>query len=98
MKISKEFIVVLICIYRVGIKEMAFGLTKIAYDKDSVGKITYLNLWLPSRFPLLYVYLAAVSVSATLFLIGRVKKRSIATPRRRRNSSLGSKSNYSKLV
>lgn len=91
-------IIVPTCSYRMGVKEMAFGLTKIAYDKDSVGKITYLNLWLPSRFPLLYVYLAAVSVSATLFLIGRVKKRSIATPRRRRNSSLGSKSNYSKLV
>jgi len=91
-------IIVPTCSYRMGVKEMAFGLTKIAYDKDNLGSITYLNLWLPSRFPLLYVYLAAVSVSATLFLIGRVKKRSISTPRRRRNSSLGSKCNYSKLV
>jgi len=92
-------VIVPTCSYRMGVKEMALGLAKITFDKDDIGEITYFNLWLPSRFPLLYVYLAALSISATLFLVGRLKKRnSISTPRRRRNSSLGSKSNYSKLV
>ena len=92
-------IIVPTCSYRMGVKEMAFGLAKISFDTENVGEVTYSNLWLPSRFPLLYVYLAAVSISSTLFLVGRIKKRSNSTPRRRRNSSSpGSKSNYSKLV
>ena len=92
-------IIVPTCSYRMGVKEMAFGLAKISFDTENVEEVTYSNLWLPSRFPLLYVYLAAVSISSTLFLVGRIKKRSNSTPRRRRNSSSpGSKSNYSKLV
>ena len=90
------------CFCQSGRRTLIFVITispvKIAYDKENVGSITYLNLWLPSRFSLLYVYLAAVSVSNTLFSIGKVKKRSISTPRQRRNSSFGSKSIYSKLV
>ena len=93
-------IIVPTCSYRMGVKEMAFGLAQISFDTENVEEVTYSNLWLPSRFPLLYVYLAAVSISSTLFLVGRIKKgRSNSTPRRRRNSSSpGSKSNYSKLV
>jgi len=91
-------IIVPTCSYRMGVKEMAFGLAQINFDTEEIGEVSYSNLWLPSRFPLLYVYLAAISISGTLFLIGRVKKRSSSTPRRRRNSSLGSKFNYSKLV
>ena len=82
---SKHEIIVPTCSYRMGVKEMAFGLLQI---KD--GKVTYQNLWLPSRFPLLYVYLAAISVSLTLFLISKLKKkvrRASSTPRRRRSST-----------
>lgn len=101
-------IIVPTCSYRMGVKEMALGLATVTFDQDDAAEITYHNLWLPSRFPLLFVYLAALSMSGTLFLIGRVKRRTrrssmsgsgSSTPKRRRGS-LGSKSNahYSKLV
>ena len=92
-------IIVPTCSYRMGVKEMAIGIATI--DQD-VGEITYHNLWLPSRFPLLYLYLAAVSIASTLFLIGRLKKRtrraSISSSGQRRRSSLRSNAHYSKLV
>jgi len=96
-------VIVPTCSYRMGVKEMAFGLVTINFDQDEVSEITYFNLWLPSRFPLLYLYLATLSISATLFLIGRVKKRSRRTSvsaSGRRRSSFGSRTNahYSKLV
>lgn len=94
-------VIVPTCSYRMGVKEMAFGLVAINLEVPEDEKIVYVNLWLPSRFPLLYVYLAAAGLSTVLALVGRVKGRrsrrpSIPTPRRRRSSS--PKAHYSKLV
>ena len=78
--------------YRMGVREMAFGLAVVDFEDNT---LTYVNLWLPSRFPLLYVYLASLSIAFTLYLIGRGKRRRRpSTPRRRRSSS----ASYTKLV
>ena len=76
--------------YRMGVREMALGLAVINFEDNT---LTYMNLWLPSRFPLLYVYLASLSISVTLYLIGKGRKRPRrpSTPRSRRSS-------YTKLV
>lgn len=71
-------IVVPTCSYRMGVKEMAFGigainLNSITNSKDGKIELVYANLWLPSRFALLFVYLAALISSAAIFLIGRVQ-------------------------
>jgi len=42
--------------YRMGVKEMGAGLA--VFNKD--GELVYHNLWLPSRFPLLFAYLASL--------------------------------------
>ena len=72
-------IVVPTCSYRMGVKEMAFGIGAInlnSVDEINSDKIElfYANLWLPSRFALLFFYLAAVMLSAAIFLIGRVQR------------------------
>ena len=72
-------IVVPTCSYRMGVKEMAFGLAvinlnSIKSNKDDVVEIFYANLWLPSRFALLFVYLAALISSVAIFLVGRIQK------------------------
>ena len=78
--------------YRMGVREMAYGLAVVDFEDNT---LTYVNLWLPSRFPLLYVYLASLSIAFTLYLIGRGKRRRRpSTPRRRRSSS----ASYTKLV
>ena len=56
------------CSYRMGVKEMAFGLA--AFDFAS-GDVTYVNLWLPSRFSLLYLYIMAVILAWFLFVLGK---------------------------
>ncbi len=100
-------IIVPTCSYRMGVKEMALGLVTIAFDKQGIGEVTYFNLWLPSRFPLLFVYLATLSISCTLFLIGRVKKRtnyaggrrlSSTSTLRGRRGSMKTNAHFSKLV
>ena len=72
-------IVVPTCSYRMGVKEMAFGIAAINLnsinDKTKVKiELIYANLWLPSRFALLFVYLAALISSAAIFLIGRIQR------------------------
>ena len=71
-------IVVPTCSYRMGVKEMAFGIGAINLNSVDIAKnneveLLYANLWLPSRFALLFFYLAALMLSAAIFLIGRVQ-------------------------
>jgi len=49
-------VVVPTCSYRMGVREMALGLAVV----EPSGEVTYANLWLPSRFSLLFIYLACV--------------------------------------
>jgi len=111
-------IVVPTCSYRMGVKEMSFGisvinLNSIRNTKEGKIELFYANLWLPSRFALLYVYLAALISSAAIFLVGRVqrfrrgRREYPGSWRSRRRSSSNSPSphrrsssrnNYSKLV
>ena len=72
-------IVVPTCSYRMGVKEMAFGigainLNSVDKNKNDEIELFYANLWLPSRFALLFFYLAALMLSAAIFLIGRVQR------------------------
>ena len=92
---------------------MAFGLATIDLSsdvEDSWSHIIYVNLWLPSRFSLLYAYILAVSISLSLMLLGKFKRRpggggrrsSLGTPKHRSRRSSASNStlahSYSKLV
>ena len=94
-------VIVPTCSYRMGVKEMAFGIAAIDLSEPDNGNIFYVNLWLPSRFSLLYAYIVAVSISLSLMLLGKVKRRSrrnsISTPKRRRSSTPSAHS-YTKLV
>ena len=69
-------VVVPTCSYRMGVKEMAFGIAAVNLNSINEEKIEliYANLWLPSRFALLFVYLAALISSAAIFLIGRIQR------------------------
>ena len=94
-------VIVPTCSYRMGVKEMAFGIAAIDLSEPDNGNIFYVNLWLPSRFSLLYAYIVAVSISLSLMLLGKVKRRSrrnsLSTPKRRRSSTPSAHS-YTKLV
>ena len=50
--------------YRMGVREMAYGLAVINFEDNT---LTYVNVWLPSRFPLLFVYLALLCIALTLY-------------------------------
>ena len=55
---------------------MAFGLATIDLNSDveeSRSHIIYVNLWLPSRFLLLFAYILTVSISLSLVLVGKFK-------------------------
>ena len=111
-------IVVPTCSYRMGVKEMSFGLgvidlNSIEGNKEGKIELFYANLWLPSRFALLFVYLAAIISSAAIYLVGRVQRfrrgrrehpGSWRTKRRSSSNSpsphrrSSSRNNYSKLV
>ena len=72
-------IVVPTCSYRMGVKEMAFGIAAVNLNSindktEEKIELIYANLWLPSRFALLFVYLAALISSAAIFLIGRIQR------------------------
>ena len=54
--------------YRMGVPHMGLGLTRVS----SQGDVFYTNLWLPSRFSLLYTYAASVIVVAVIFIIGKL--------------------------
>lgn len=58
-------VVVPTCSYRMGVPEMAFGLAVV----DSSGSLTYSNLWLPSRFFQLKVYLACLCLVLLLAVV-----------------------------
>ena len=60
-------VVVPTCSYRMGVSEMGLGLMAIS----SQGDVFYTNLWLPSRFSLLYTYAASVVVVVIIFLLGK---------------------------
>lgn len=93
------------CSYRMGVREMALGLAVIDLGgpKWNATEALYANLWLPSRFALLFVYVAAISVSLVVFTLGRIKRcgregwspsdlwlSSRRRPRRRHSSSASS--------
>jgi len=61
-------VVVPTCSYRMGVSEMGLGL--LAVNRQGEG--VYANLWLPSRFSLLYTYAASVVVVVIIFLMGKV--------------------------
>ena len=61
-------VIVPTCSYRMGVREMAFGLASIDLQNGD-ERILYTNLWLPRRFPLLYAYIAAGAISLLLFAI-----------------------------
>lgn len=53
--------------YRMGVKEMGVGL---AVFREG-GEVTYHNLWLPARFPHLFLYIASLTCVLCLFLFGK---------------------------
>ena len=78
-------IVVPTCSYRMGVPEMAFGLATFQMDGARIT-MTYRNLWLPSRFPLLITYAVTLPLSLLLFLMGRRRAVQYKRPRSRRAS------------
>jgi hypothetical protein len=60
-------IIVPTCSYRMGVQEMGVGLAVFSRE----GELVYSNLWVPSRFPLLYLYLASVLSILILLLLSR---------------------------
>jgi len=67
MSATMSEIVVPTCSYRMGVKEMGVGL--VVASKD--GELVYHNLWFPSRFPLLYTYLASLVTLVLLTILGK---------------------------
>jgi len=53
--------------YRMGVKEMGAGLAVFSRS----GELVYTNLWVPARFPLLYLYLATGITVAILLIVGK---------------------------
>ena len=113
-------VIVPTCSYRMGVKEMAFGISAINLNsvidtgKDIKIELAYANLWLPSRFALLFVYVAALVSSAAIFILGwiqsfrrgrreypgswRSKRRSSSNSPSPRRRSSSRNKYYSKLV
>jgi len=61
-------VVVPTCSYRMGVSEMGLGLLAVTNQ----GEVVYSNLWLPSRFSLLYTYAASLVVVVIIFMLGKV--------------------------
>lgn len=86
-------IVVPTCSYRMGVKEMGLGLAVFSRS----GEVAYYNLWVPSRFPLLYLYLtSAVSVLVLAFIGKCIDIRKLA--RRRSELQHHYRRNYNALL
>jgi len=60
-------IIVPTCSYRMGVKEMAVGLAVFSRS----GEVVYTNLWVPARFPLLYLYLVALTLVLLLLAVDK---------------------------
>ena len=54
--------------YRMGVPNMGLGVVTISSQGDAV----YANLWLPSRFSLLYTYAASLVVVTVIFFVGKI--------------------------
>jgi len=54
--------------YRMGVPHMGLGLVSVT----SQGDVFYTNLWLPSRFSLLYTYAASLIVVVLIILVGKL--------------------------
>jgi len=54
--------------YRMGVPDMAFGVATISRD----GTVTYANLWLPKRFPILRLYLISALIVSTIFFMKKL--------------------------
>ena len=89
-------VVVPTCSYRMGVKEMAIGLAAFHID-SAATRMTYQNLWLPQRFPLLMTYAASLVVAGILYLLGCIRQKAASgkRPRSRRSSH---SADYSKLM
>jgi len=77
--------------YRMGMREMALGLAVIDMTQSPQSPpliLWYANLWLPSRFALLFVYVAALVSALVLFIVGRVQ--TFRRRGRRSSENLGS--------
>ncbi len=86
------------CSYRMGVPQMALGLATLDFRDGSGGRIVYHNLWLPSRFWLLNLYVVALGVSAFLYFVGSIKSRRRRMSMKRRRSSADASEHYSKLI
>ena len=53
--------------YRMGVPNMGLGLVSISGQ----GSVEYTNLWLPSRFSLLYTYAASLVITVIIFSLGK---------------------------
>lgn len=99
-------IVVPTCSYRMGVKEMAFGFGLINMKGSGPPELLYTNLWLPSRFALLYIYIATILCAFVLLCMGRCQagkrgrrnSRGVNSGRRSASGSPSPGSKYSKLV
>ena len=66
-----------------GVKEMALGLATLDL---STGKMEYYNLWLPSRFSMLFLYLITVIICFILLVADARRRRRGGGDRSRRRS------------
>ena len=86
--------------YRMGVPEIAMGLALIDLNQSHhKASFWYTNLWLPGRFDLLFIYIAALICALVLFVIGKVqqcrrnsRKYSAGGSWKRRHSSSSSQS------
>ena len=78
--------------YRMGVPNMGLGVVTISSQGDAV----YANLWLPSRFSLLYSYGASLAIVAVIFVVGKLldlkrlcrRREEYSTETRRRYESI----------
>lgn len=71
------------CSYRMGVENMAFGLATLDVN---TGDLRYDNLWLPSRFSMLYLYAVTAPICLLLYGIGKRCQNRPSKPRSRKSS------------
>ncbi|GFR99648.1 metallophosphoesterase 1 [Elysia marginata] len=63
--VSLDEIMVPTCSYRMGVPHMGYGVAVI----NKSGQMKYAVLWLPSRYPLLYVYIVVLIIAVILLCL-----------------------------
>ena len=79
--------------YRMGVPNMGLGVVTISSQGDAV----YANLWLPSRFSLLYSYGASIAVVVVIFVVGKLLDLKRLC-RRREEYSTEARRNYESIL